>query len=127
VGDNGKRCTRSRLSPGGADATDFAQKNFSEIVHPTAQVASPMWVIQDLLVKSTTHVQPGSQESMRALVINDLADVRRSMIFNCEWVCPGPGFVGCRDSGAPEDRDSYYLFHISTLVHSGAIDTVWRV
>jgi len=127
VGGKGKRYTRSRLSPGGADATDFAQKTFSEIVHPTAQVASPMWVIQDPLVKSTTHVQPGSPESMSALVINGLADVRRSTIFNCEWVCPGPGSVGCRDSGARKDLDSYYLFHIPTLVHSPTIDTVWRV
>jgi len=39
------------------------------------------------------------------------------------------GFVGCRESAARKDLDSYYLFHISTLVHSGEIpttDAVWR-
>ena len=29
------------------------------------------------------------------------------------------GFVACRDLAARKDLDSYYLFHISTLVHSG--------
>jgi len=39
------------------------------------------------------------------------------------------GFVRCRESAARKDLDSYYLFHISTLVHSGEIpttDAVWR-
>src|SRR5262245_32033911 len=81
-----------------------------------------MWVIQDLLVKSTTHVQPGSPESMRALVINDLADVRRSMIFNCEWVCPGPASWGV-EIQAPRKTAIVTIFSTYPLSSTAAQST----